>query len=282
MLQGLFLILCFLLLSLNPPFLSTLDDKVPFYSGEFHSELNLKQAGADELFLARDSADMPLFYYSDIFTPVCVDNVCKPVRLRLFWDVCGNFLAFKIPSEEPMTKRNHIKFNSYDYYTLFVILNNPKAPLADFGKNDLVNYNNADDLDAVSGATSSAADHLVVPGAAYSTYTLWHLVYEVHDSIQAEVRLPSRGKDYWSRAFSKMDGYSTGELTNLLFEAERAKVLNKYPFQKLLVSQLSHVPPIQALLINNYLRRQRSLAPETERELLACHAIQDALKQMLP
>lgn len=276
-----FIIIAGLLLSFNNS--SNYNEIPPFYEGTVHTKLyraNLNKN--NDIYLTADTLQNPLFYYSDIFSQVCTDNVCKPAHLRLFWDVCGNFLGFKIPEDAPLTKMNHNNFTNYDYYTLYIILNNPKAEIGKMSKSDLINYNAVDDVDAITGATSAGAEHWVVEGAAYSTHTLWYMVYDTRRFILPRTPKEKHSKDYWLLKFEKTETLTTAELTFLLFEAEQNKMLRKYSIQKLLVANINKLSTLNALLINNYLHRQPVLPMDIEKTLLMCKSVQGAFNRMLP
>jgi hypothetical protein len=276
-----FIITAGLFLSFNNS--SNTNETPPFYEGTVNTKLYRTNLDKNkDIYLSIDTLENPLFYYSDIISPVCIDNVCKPAQLRLFWDVCGNFLGFKIPENAPLTKKNHNNFTNYDYHTLYVILNNPKAEIGKMSKSDLINYNAVDDVDAITGATSTGAEHWVVEGAAYSTHTLWYMVNDTRGFILPKTPKENRSKDYWLLKFERTESLTTTKLTLLLFEAEQNKMLRKYSIQKLLVANINKLSALNALLINNYLHRQPFLPSDIENALLMCKSVQGAFNRMLP
>lgn len=232
----------------------------------------------NEIFLARDSFQNPLFYYSNINSPVCYDNTCKPLQLKLFWDVCGNFLGFEIPAGKPLTKKDHKPFTQLDYYTLYTILNNPKAEISRMNKQDLVNFQTLAGPDAVSGATSSEVKAMVVDGAAYSTFTLWKIVY---GSDLKNEKMPVLNSQSILEQIKLAEYLSVFELTLMLNSAEHLKLLRKYSIQKILTTKIDNISPFKALLINNYLQRQPFLPNDIQVVLKKCTSIRNTFLNMI-
>ena len=147
-----------------------------------------------ELVLVYDSAQFPAYFFRDIFTPVCLDSVCKPVRIKLFWDLLGNYLRYEVPPDEPLTKLNHEEFAPEDHERLQEILSNEQSLLKDFKMEELVDRNTqklSDSVDAVTGATKNTVKSEVIEGALYTCYTLWHLA---HGTVVNEIQKLTREK----------------------------------------------------------------------------------------
>jgi hypothetical protein len=135
---------------------------------------------AYELVLAYDRQQEPAYFVRNIFTPVCLDSVCKPVRIKLFWDLLGNYLKYEVPADEPLTKLDHKEFTPEDHAKLQGILSNENSLLKDFKLEDLVDSTSqhlSDSVDAVTGATKNTIKNEVIEGALYTCYTLWHLAH---------------------------------------------------------------------------------------------------------
>jgi len=128
------------------------------------------------LAVAKDG--LPLYFFRNVFTPVCYTEVCKPVRIDLYWDLLGNYLGFQVPSHEPLTKTDHKEFETKDYEQLHQILLNTQSILQDFNIYELVDtrtYNLSDSVDAITGATPKTIKNEVIGGAVYTCFTLWHI-----------------------------------------------------------------------------------------------------------
>lgn len=143
--------------------------------------------GTDKLMLQYDSNGLPSVFFQDIFTPVCLDNVCKPVRIKLFWDLLGNYIKYEVPVDEPLTKLDHQEFTPEDHEKLQQILENEESLLKQVKMEELMDSTTqrlSDSVDAVTGATKNTVKGAVIEGALYTCYTLWHLV---HGQIVAEI-----------------------------------------------------------------------------------------------
>lgn len=130
--------------------------------------------------LAYDTAGDPSYFFSNLFTPVCFTDVCKPVYIDLYWDLLGNYTRYEIPESEPLTKTDHREFDEDDYTHLHRILSNPQSLLKEFTIYELVDkntYNLTDSVDAVTGATPKTIRNEVIAGAVYTCFTIWHIVY---------------------------------------------------------------------------------------------------------
>ena len=122
---------------------------------------------------------IPLYYAKDILTNVCFDNECRPLNLSIYWNITGRYLGFGLPEEEFLSRYDHEPFTDEDYSHLNTLLADPYLPLGDVSFEKLIQPLRipADSIDAVSGATSKDVLPYVVEGAAYTTYTMWNIVY---------------------------------------------------------------------------------------------------------
>ncbi|GAB3951237.1 hypothetical protein GCM10028805_30940 [Spirosoma harenae] len=138
--------------------------------------------------LALDESERPLYFFRNIFTPVCLTGECKPVYINFYWDLLGNYVRYDLPPREVLTKMDHEEFKQADYEKLRDILDNPNSLLKDVAMNDLIGKgteNLADSVDAKAGATLKTIKNEVIDGAVYTCYTLWHLA---HGNVVAEIR----------------------------------------------------------------------------------------------
>lgn len=221
-----------------------------------------------ELFLLSDSAQQPLLFYSEIMTPVCIDGICKPVHIELYWSLTGNYVGFGLFDQEPLTKFDHDAFTEADYQKMNALLNDKNSILSRQQLSDLFDENAAPakkieyqgvELDAVSGATRKEIKESVVEGALYSCFTLWHLVYgPVQQTIEAYVQsiytpelatelLYSGNADYQFYALKQMDDTAMSrELSRIaaIFIAAkplvRTYILKKLPKEVFSREVLSH------------------------------------------
>jgi hypothetical protein len=130
--------------------------------------------------LALDKAGRPVYYFRNIFTPVCYTGECKPVFINFYWDLLGNYIRYDLPKGEPLTKLDHKVFKQTDYEKLQEILAKRNSLLADLKITDLIvpgTENLADSVDARTGATLKTIKNEVIPGAVYTCYTLWQIAH---------------------------------------------------------------------------------------------------------
>lgn len=122
---------------------------------------------------------IPVMYSRKFLTGVCTDGKCRMLYIELFWNITGRYLGFKLPEGEFLSKTEHVKFNSNEYDKLNHLLANPLSALANYSLKELVPEKDTTKIkvDAVSSATLAAVLDYIVPGAVYTTYTLWHFVY---------------------------------------------------------------------------------------------------------
>tara|TARA_R110002050_G_scaffold149169_1_gene275539 strand:- start:8597 stop:9733 length:1137 start_codon:yes stop_codon:yes gene_type:complete len=122
---------------------------------------------------------IPVMYSRKFLTGVCIDGKCRMLNIELFWNITGRYLGFKLPEGEFLSKTEHVKFNSNEYDMLNHLLANPLSELANYSLKELVPEEDTTKykVDAVSSATIAAVLDYIVPGAVYTTYTLWHYVY---------------------------------------------------------------------------------------------------------
>ncbi|QGY42134.1 hypothetical protein GM418_00230 [Maribellus comscasis] len=262
-------------------------EQFPFYRNKFSLIPAINRETADDsTMLVADAAQNPLFYCRNIFTEVCNTGECKPAELTLYWDITGNFLGFLVSDDKPLTKIGHREFNKNDYYQLFTVLNNPSSKLRETGEEKLVRLN-AQKTDATSGATISVKNETLVAGGAFTCFTLWNIVYHknnrlvmnIHETIHTGFKNDKNVND-WKTYFSDIQNTHPAELTIALNTADQQKVLRKFSIQTLLTEKLQNLSPIQILLINNYLNRQKYVYPEAKEELKNCKKLQEIFKNM--
>ncbi|XOV92999.1 MAG: hypothetical protein ACFHWX_22725 [Bacteroidota bacterium] len=132
----------------------------------------------DSVYLIKES-DTPLYYYTFLHTGVCFDNKCRPLSILIYWNITGRYLGFELPEEEFLSKYDHEPFKKAEYALLDSLLANPFLPINNYSFYDLVKAPSKDNgkIDGVSGATVQDVKDYLVPGAAYTTYKLWNLIY---------------------------------------------------------------------------------------------------------
>lgn len=167
----------------------------------------------DTLYQVLDLHDSPIYYYRKVIDNVCFDGDCRLLNINLYWNVTGSYLGIELPQGEFLSKAEHEPFREREYELLGTLLSDSLSPLGDFTYEELVPGGVLSKF-GVDGITSATAPHVldhVVPGAVYTTYTLWHTVYgktqkEVQHLtkkvispalLQAILASPNRGDIYW-------------------------------------------------------------------------------------
>ncbi len=140
------------------------------------------------IYLAQAKDSLPDYYYCDLKTPICLENLCNPIEIRLEWDLIGNFRNYReVPGKE-ITKFDHEPFEEKDHEQLKKILSDRESMLRDYLMEDLVDTTvkvYSAEIDGLTAATSSTFSDKLVPGAIYTCYTLWHLINgEIADRIR--------------------------------------------------------------------------------------------------
>ncbi|SHN33232.1 hypothetical protein SAMN04488057_12139 [Cyclobacterium lianum] len=132
------------------------------------------------------AAGIPVNYYLELHTGVCFDNKCRPLKIRLYWNITGRYLGFELSDGEYLSKQDHEPFVAGEYEQLHELLADPFLPLGNYAFEDLVGHSASDhaSVDGLSGATAKDVLAYVVPGAAYTTHKLYQIV---HGPVQEQV-----------------------------------------------------------------------------------------------
>jgi hypothetical protein len=129
------------------------------------------------LMQARDAQGFLQAYYMDVDSVTCGDGACEVIPVRLRWDALGTFHSYTLPAGGALTKQGHQEFSAADHDKLRSILADPYSPLMHVKIDQVTAPDQAvQEVDAVTGATPLAQQASVVPGAVYTSYTLWHWV----------------------------------------------------------------------------------------------------------
>jgi hypothetical protein len=67
-----------------------------------------------KLRLLSDTAGAPILFYSDIETSVCADGACKLAKIKVYWNLLGNYVGFGVYKSAPLTKNEHDPFTHAD------------------------------------------------------------------------------------------------------------------------------------------------------------------------
>ncbi len=191
-----------LLLVLLPFFCLAINDTIPLKVNGNWTNKNLKNSarsiqfedtiGITHSITLLTENNVPALFTSHIETPVCSDSLCNLMDIRIYWTLAGSYLGFDTIPGKPLTKNDHLDFNTDDFEKLHKLLCDEQSILRRRHKDDLfdkVETRVSQVVDAVTGATSKEVKEITVDGAVYSSYTIYHLVHsQLSGVIKSYVR----------------------------------------------------------------------------------------------
>ncbi len=135
---------------------------------------------SEKLFASYDNTGIPEYYYSDIMHKSGSSKLSKAVKLRIYWDIWGNFIKLGLNQNENLIKINNESFSVKDYEKLHSLLNDPHSGIKYYKfdnytaeKSEQQYYN----VDAMSGATVVDASYDCVKGAVKTCYDLYKFTH---------------------------------------------------------------------------------------------------------
>jgi hypothetical protein len=139
-----------------------------------------------------------------------MDSLCRLVDITLFWEITGKYLGFKLPSGTELTKKKHVTFTGMDYSRLNEILSDSASQLGFYTPAEIHPAQPVKvKTDGISGATIPDLGPWIVPEAAYTSYTLWHLAYgSTPDSIVAFTKKHFITNDLLNKLLESNDAFS--------------------------------------------------------------------------
>ena len=182
LLQLVFILLgCFLTsLFASKPVKYSVTPNVPFDWDDLQRDTSYFQDTSTGMLVyqIQDTAGIPLYYAQDISTEVCFDNKCRQLLTTIYWNITGRYLGFGLPEGEYLSRQDHEAFVERDYLQLNNLLADPYLPFGEVSFQELIQPDETlENVDGISGATSQSISAYVVSGAAYTTYTMWNIVY---------------------------------------------------------------------------------------------------------
>lgn len=141
----------------------------------------------DSLTIYFSNTGDPEAFSRDIHTAVCIDTLCRLLDITLYWESTGKYLGYSLPRGEQITKKEHTPFSGSDYSRLTEILSDSSSQLGYYTMSEIHPAKKlVAQTDGISGATIPDIAAWIVPEAAYTSFTLWHLTYgATRDSIVA-------------------------------------------------------------------------------------------------
>ncbi len=140
-----------------------------------HPGYNNGKPMSRSLMQVRDKRGHLLEYHMDVDSVACGDGVCEIITVRIYWDVLGYFKRYQLPAGGELTKKDHDVFSAADHKKLHAILSDSASSLQYVTMDQVTAPDQAiQETDAITGATPLAQQDSVVPGAVYTSFTLWH------------------------------------------------------------------------------------------------------------
>lgn len=210
--------------------------------------------------LLSNELNQPRLFYCDLETAVCADGECRLARIKIYWNLLGNYVGYGIHSDEPLTKYDHDPFLKDDYdklHRLFldnnsVLRRKTMYELVDKVPVDPASEEKYKGVDGMSSATKKDIADAVVKGGLYSCYTLWHLIHgEAKEKMKSYLKsiesdslityfLYSDYKDYQLHALKYLSKEAftnhSSQVTKIFKEAQpmiRTYILKKIPDEML-------------------------------------------------
>lgn len=170
----------------------------------------LKPDSTDKtLIVKQTSAGEPLEYAMDVRSVYCLDDQCEIITVRLHWDPLGAYQRYEISAGKNLTKNQHVRFSRDDHRKLHALLRDSQSLIQYVQPDELLEAEQEDSdgrprqfawrnpeyaldrVDASSIPTPVDLQSLIVPGAAYTSLTLWHWA---HGEISEQIRRTTRQK----------------------------------------------------------------------------------------
>jgi len=269
--------------------------------------------------LLRNADGLPMLYYTDVLTPVCIDGVCKPVYVEMYWDLYGQYAGYGEYPDQVFSKFDHDDFESKDYDKLHTLLGDSYSVLGRRKLTQLYDISQerkvlikfkGQEIDGVSGATKKEIKTAIVEGALYSCYTLWHIVHgsaskkikdklpEIYSDKLEDEFLNSNHKEYQLFAIENLESNRfKNKIDQLLQIAENGTPLTrKYILKKMPKELFGHKLVIdnlyknlsgldlntRTLLIKNlsHSNHNAALAMSTQLDILSKNQLKNYLQQI--
>jgi len=133
----------------------------------------------------RDQRGLPTGYSMVVESVVCVKEVCRVSRVRMFWDALGRYQRYELPQGEVLEKGVVVgkgkaatwkgaAFSDADHRKLDHILKDSYSLLKQQTLSGISGVGKTGEVDGVTGATPRAVRNSVVKGAPLTSFHLWH------------------------------------------------------------------------------------------------------------
>ena len=168
------------------------------------------------------TTNLPIYYSSNLYVPACNTGECKIIRLKMYWDIYGNYFKYQVKKTEPLTKYNHEAFKAKEYVKLHLLLCDTASEFKAITFKNLTEkqagkkYNKTD---ARSGATIKFINLDNIKGAVKTSHTLWHIANgKAQEAIlKASEETLAKQKDWLLKTAEKRHEITTTSLSELSF-----------------------------------------------------------------
>lgn len=163
---------------------------------------------------------LPIEYTMDVYSVICLEEVCKIIPVKLYWNAIGIYKKYELEKGETLEKYEADLFEPEDYIKLQSILSNDDSPFKEVYIDEILTVpaeHGNEDVDAVSGATALELDKKdTVPGAALTCFTLWHWANgDVVSKIKKQTGLSASEEQLQEYILNKNNAYFDIALTAL-------------------------------------------------------------------
>src|SRR5690606_7158070 len=62
------------------------------------------------VYLLKDNHGFATYYSTNLTGEVCLDGLCRPINVDIYWDLLGNFADYATTEENRLTKFDHVAF----------------------------------------------------------------------------------------------------------------------------------------------------------------------------
>ncbi|MDG1729616.1 MAG: hypothetical protein P8K68_14285 [Algibacter sp.] len=201
---------------------------------------------------------LPIQYTMDVYSVICLEQVCKVIPVKLYWNNIGEYQKYELAKDATLEKYEADLFEPQDYIKLQSILSNNNSPFKEVYLDEILTVpdeHGDEDLDAVSGATSLELDEKdTVPGAALTCYTLWHWA-------NGDVVLKIKNQTGKSVSTSQLQEFILDK-NNTYFKIAINEFQNRKEFSKPVVDTIIKKVLIDSTLLRTTLSYLKNVSPE--------------------
>ena len=116
---------------------NSVDNQKQFEFNEIKHSISIKHPGEEGtvevvLIEVQNKNGLPVEYYMDVESVICLEEVCKVIPVTVFWNNIGEYKKYKLEEGATLEKYEANLFEPNDYKKIHTILQNKNSPLFDF------------------------------------------------------------------------------------------------------------------------------------------------------